>query len=265
MNHLKLQLLPEIHSLLHDITVGVEEIFQEDFVGVYLFGSLTYGDFNTNRSDIDLVSIIKSPATNNQIKQLQALHNSLAQNYPLWSQRTESSYTPLDMLQSIKPPGSRPYYGEGILYPAAEYGNEWVINLYLLYNFGKALAGPEFKSLMPPVDIKEVQKACIQDLYKEWEPKLLDTAWIENSHYQSYLVLNICRILNTVVNRSALSKKQSADWVKKQYPHWRELINSAEQWQYGQELHKKPLVLQFLKFVIDEVKKRESEIYSSVV
>src|SRR5260221_2102169 len=130
----------------------------------------------------------------------------------------------------------RPYFGAGIFYPTATYGNEWLINNYLIYKHGISLKGPDIKTLIKPTEIKDVQKASIQDLYKEWVPKITNETWLENSHYQSYLVLNLCRILHTVLNGEASSKSVSAEWVKKEFPEWKNLIQTAQEWEYGKEM-----------------------------
>ena len=120
------------------------------------------------------------------------------------------------MLKNILPPKeSRPYYNNEIFYDEAPYGNEWIINNYLLYKHAIPLIGPDFKTLTNPIDIIEVQKACIRDLFQEWEPKIIDVEWLDNSHYQSYLVMNLCRILYTVSCGTTGTKKVSAAWVKK--------------------------------------------------
>ena len=99
------------------------------------------------------------------------------------------------MLTNILPPEQpRPYYGEGKFYREAFYGNEWLINNYLLQKFGVTIIGPEFTTLTKPINIKEIQKACLRDLLEEWKPKLKQTSWLNNPHYQSYLTLNLCRI-----------------------------------------------------------------------
>lgn len=243
----------EINKLLAVLSSGISTIFAEKLIGIYLFGSLSYGDFNPDSSDIDLVTILRHSASAHEIQKLKELHTQVEQQFPEWAKRIESSYTPQDMLSSTLPPGSRPYYGEGILYLDAEYGNEWIINLYLLYHHGIAIRGPAFNSLVQPIKIKDVQEACIRDLFKEWEPKLRKPEWLDNPHYQSYLVLNLCRILNTVINATTLSKKKSAEWVKSAYPEWKNLIETAEDWHYGVEMKEKEETLEFLKFVIEKV------------
>jgi predicted nucleotidyltransferase len=244
----------DVNIVLCSMAQGIERILGNDLRGLYLCGSLSYGDFNPQSSDIDLVAILNRPASANELEPIRELHSIEAQKYPKWAKRLECSYTPIEMLSNILPPREpRPYYGEGVLYPAALYGNEWIINLYLQYNHGITLLGPEFTTLVAPIDILEVQKASIRDLFKEWQPKLADPGWLDNSHYQSYLVLNLCRILYTVMNRSTGSKKVSAAWAKDQYPEWSTLVQAAEDWHYGTEMTLRAEALAFLKFVIKQI------------
>lgn len=99
------------------------------------------------------------------------------------------------------------------------------------------LLGPDFKELIKPIDIMEVQKASIRDLFQEWEPKITDFEWLDNSYYQSYLVMNLCRILYTVICGATATKKVSAEWVKNQFaPQWSNLINTAENWKFGETM-----------------------------
>jgi len=250
----KLVLDKEINRILDSFAKEIVNIFTNDLIGIYLTGSLSYGDFNPKSSDIDLVVILKKPISLNQLKQIKKLHQQLEKQNKKWVKRIECSYVPFDMLKNILPPKeSRPYYGEGILYPQAPYGNEWLINNYWLYNYGIALLGPEFNKLIKPIDIADVKKACIRDLHKEWEPKINDPDYLGNSHYQSYIVLNLCRILYTVINNALTSKKISASWIKKEFPQWKKLIQIAENWRYGKEMSLKEETINFIKFVIKEI------------
>jgi hypothetical protein len=244
----------DVNTVLLSLAQGIESIWGGNLLGLYLSGSLSYGDFNPGSSDIDLVAILKIPASPKELKLIQELHINEGQKYPKWAKRIECSYTPIAMLSSILPPEApRPYYGEGVFYPEALYGNEWIINLYLLYEHGIALIGPEFKALIAPIDIVSVQKACIRDLFQEWEPKITDLTWLNNSHYQSYIVLNLCRILYTVMCNSTGSKKAAASWVKGEYSEWVILIQAAEDWQYGKEMNRPAEAREFIRFVIDKV------------
>lgn len=244
----------DINKVLHTLQTGILSIFGKKLVGFYLTGSLSYGDFNPDSSDLDLLVVLNKPATKEEVDLIKQLHVQVEKENEKWSNRIECSYIPKDMLENIQPPKiPRPYYGEGILYPEAHFGNEWIINNYFIYNHGITLLGPNFKTLLKSINIMDVQKACIRDLFKEWEPKIADDSYLNNSHYQSYLVLNLCRILYTVLQADAASKNVSAEWVKNKYPQWKNLIETAGQWHYGIEMKLNDQTKKFIKFTIEKV------------
>lgn len=246
---------PDINEILYTIVQRINGILGDRLIGLYLTGSLSYGGFKRERSDIDLLAILKTPASNPEIELIGKLHADVGKQYAIWSQRIECSYIPLEMLPSISPPKTpRPYFGGGIFFPEAPYGNEWLINQYLLYEHGIALIGPDFKTLAEPVSIEDVQKACIRDLFEEWEPKIADPIYLADSHQQSYVVLNLCRILYTVMRSAAVTKQAAALWAKTEYPAWKDLIEAAESWQYGIEMDRKKETIEFIKFVINKVR-----------
>lgn len=246
----------EINEILLFLSEAIKNILDRNLIGFYLFGSLTYGDFNPANSDIDLVVIIGKKMNHHELEQIKYLHKQVEERYEKWRDRLECSYISANILKNILPPiEPRPYYGGGIFYDEAPYGNEWIINNYLLYKHGLPILGVDFKELINPIDIVEVQKACIRDLFQEWEPKITDFDWLDNSHYQSYLVMNLCRILYTVMCGAASSKKVSAEWVKSKFPSWSNLITIAESWAYGKEMLLRNETIDFIKFVINHIKK----------
>jgi Domain of unknown function (DUF4111)/Nucleotidyltransferase domain len=256
---------PDINEVLLFISEGIQNIVGNSLIGLYLFGSLTYGDFNRDSSDIDLVAITDKLLNQHELHEIKLLHKHIEQKYPKWSQRLECSYTPIALFKYILPPEQpRPYYGGGIFYDEAPYGNEWIINNYLLYQYGITLIGKDFKKLVKPININEVQKACIRDLFQEWEPKINDFEWLDNSHYQSYLVLNLCRIMYTIYTGATGTKNESAEWVKNRWVEWKHLIETALDWKYGNEIKMSNETINFLKFVIEEIQKTKlyQEIYS---
>ncbi len=246
----------DINEVLHALTTGIQGVLDDTLIGVYLFGSLTYGDFDRGRSDIDLVTIITRPVSPETLALIARLHQRVEQQHVGWARRVECSYVPMAMLTEVLPPKDpRPYYGgEGVLYPEAPYGNEWIINNYLLREHGIALIGPDCRTLIPPIDMVDVQIASLRDLFTEWEPKLADPGWLDNSHYQSYLVLNLCRILYTVLAGSAGSKSIAARWVRTNFGQWKVLIDTAQNWRYGDAMARQTEVAAFIAFAIDRVK-----------
>jgi hypothetical protein len=240
----------DVNELLFFATSEITQILADNVVGFYLTGSLTYNDFVPGRSDIDLLVVIENALSKDVINLIAQFHNDLESRYLQWAERVECSYLPIRELSNIQPPKApRPYFGEGMFYAEAPYGNEWIINRYFLYNYGINLIGPDFKIIAEPVNFDEVRMAAINDFFKEWMPKTNDHKWLGDSHFQSYLVLNLCRILKTVIGRQAVSKTESALWVVSEFPQWSKLVKTAMQWRYGLKMAEQEKVIEFIRFV----------------
>ena len=248
----------DINNVLAAYVAGAEGILGDNLVGIYLSGSLAYGDFVQQRSDVDLQVVVNEPLMGKCLDAIERLHQDLMKEHPVWGDRIECSYVPMAIMAEVLPPKMpRPWWGFDALYPAAPAGNEWIINHYFLREYGIALVGPDIREIIPPVDIAEVRKASARDLFKEWVPKLDDREWLSSSHYQSYLVLNLCRILATVIGGNPGSKKTAADWTKGEYPRWKELIEEAEAWGYEKEFDRIDETIEFINFTVQKVKESE--------
>ena len=245
----------EIGDLLTLWSGSVQASLDDNLVGVYLTGSLTYADFVEARSDIDLAAVVKHALSQAEIEGIRRAHITVEKKYSRWAQRIECSYIPVELLASVLPPEMpRPWWGFGVLYEAAPYGNEWIINQYFLWKCGIALIGPEFKDLVDSIHIVDVQKACARDLFQEWVPKITNLQWLENAHHQSYLVLNLCRILYTVLCGEVGSKSEASTWVKHTFPQWKDLIEAAQSWQYGQSMDRSAEeAIALVRFAVDRI------------
>jgi hypothetical protein len=249
---------PAINSVLTEWADGLKRLLSNKIVGLYLSGSLAYGDFVPERSDIDLEAVVQSPLTEDELRSVEQLHRQIERHCPQWAGRIECSYVPRELMRELTPPATpRPWWGFGTLYAEAPAGNEWIINHYLLSKHGIPLEGPDFNELVPQIDIDAVRQASARDLFQEWAPKIDDSVWLSNSHYQSYLVLNLCRILHTVIHGQPGSKKTAARWAKGMYPQWKNLIDEAERWGYGDAMKRQADAVSFLRFAVDRVNKTE--------
>ena len=245
---------PTINAMLTEWAEGLKRLLGKEIVGLYLSGSLAYGDFVPERSDIDLQAVVRTHLTENELRLVEQLHRQIEGRCPQWADRIECSYVPLELMRELTPPAkARPWWGFGTFYAEAPAGNEWIINHYLLSKYGIALEGPDFNELIPPIDIRAVRQASARDLFQEWVPKIDDTGWLSNSHYQSYLVLNLCRILHTVIHGEPGSKKVAGQWAKATYPEWKGLIEEAERWACGGEMRRQDDTAAFLRFAVDRV------------
>jgi hypothetical protein len=248
---------PDVNDILAMVSENLKEIFGDQLVGVYLTGSLTYGDFDRGSSDIDLLVVVHEPLSQEQGQRVKNMHARIAEEYPKWAKRIECSYITNDMLHSIEPPKTpRPYVNGGQMWESASYGHEWLVNLYALYVCGIALVGPDPKELIDyPIDIKAVRRASKNDLHQEWEPLLKYSSSLQkDSHLQTYVIMTLCRILHRAKKDNVVSKRVAASWVKKTYgSSWIDLIEKAERWQHGQEMDTVDELLKFIEFILQEV------------
>src|ERR1017187_7970268 len=126
-----------VNALLAEWVRGVKHILGDQVIGLYLTGSLAYGDFVPERSDIDLQAVVRNPLTGAELHAIEQLHRKIDNRYPEWANSTECSYVPLDLMREVNPPATpRPWWGFDTMYPAAPAGNELTINHYLLAKHG---------------------------------------------------------------------------------------------------------------------------------
>ena len=65
---------PQIARLLHEIRRTHTEILGENLVGLYLHGSIAFGCFNPQKSDVDYIAAVREPlAPDTRLRLLEAV------------------------------------------------------------------------------------------------------------------------------------------------------------------------------------------------
>lgn len=242
---------PDVNAILVRLAAGLTRILGDRLAGLYLTGSLTYGDFDRGSSDIDYLTIMTTDLAPDQRAHLKRLHDEIGRSWPEWRERIEGSYITLGMLPNVLPPeAGRPYVNQGALWePDPPYGNEWLLNLHVLRECGIALIGPEPRDLIGPIAIEDVRAASKRDLLDERVPTLDDPTAYDDPHIRAYVTLTICRILHRAANDEVASKLVASAWVKVTYGEpWRTLVERAESWSHGQEMAPPENVRAFIRF-----------------
>ncbi len=250
----------DVNKVLGLLSSGLQDLLGDQLIGLYLTGSLTYGDFNPDSSDIDFLAILKIDLTEEQLEKVRQLHSYIAEEVPHWAKSLEGSYITGEMLGSIEAPSKeRPYVNGGKVSYCA-YGNEWIINLYALQECGQVITGPNLDTMLPNVTIEQVREASKKDLLKDWVPKIDDPdafnhPMYDSEHLKNYATLTMCRILHRANNDNMASKKVASKWVKEAYPEWNSLIERAESWEHGKDMATDEEVKNFMRFTLEEVSK----------
>lgn len=244
---------PEINALLEQFLIALRAILGKQLVGLYLHGSLAGGDFNPHRSDIDFLVATTEAPDGPTIAALAALHERLCAGGSRWAAKLEGSYFPLGALRRYDPADAcYPHVEcEGPL-RVEQHESDWLLQMHVLRERGIALAGPPADTLIDPISPDELRRAARDILQIWWLPQLEDTHRLQNSGYQTYAILTMCRILYTVANGAVASKPVAARWLQERAPSWAPLVEEALQWQNGQPMERLDETLALIRFTLEQ-------------
>jgi hypothetical protein len=218
---------PRIQQVLNELRAGIAGVLGEQLVGLYLYGSLTTGDFTEGVSDVDLLAATAADLTDEQLERLREMHAALVGRYPAWDDRIEVAYLSTLGLRTFRTERSP----IGIISPGEPLhrlsaGSDWLMNWYLVRSGGVTLHGPPPETLIPPVSIGEYVEA-VRAHAGSMRDALRERRSIKE---QSYAILTLSRALYTVRNGAYVSKQQAAAWAKQQLPAWSGLLDRALAW-----------------------------------
>jgi hypothetical protein len=241
---------PEVSQVLHDLLERVRAILAEQFVGMYLYGSLATGDFSPTRSDVDFVVVTGGQLPEKMINKLESMHLALAAGSK-WQQKLEGAYVPKAVIRRHDPQNRPvPTVNEGHFY-MAPLGSDWVMQHKLLRETQSALYGPSLRDLIDPVSAADLRAAVLAVIDEWWEPMLGDQARLRDPGYQPFAVLSMCRSLYTMRLGELASKSQAAKWAMETLPaEWSALINHALQWGDGDDIDSIERTAAFMRTII---------------
>ncbi|MFJ8833020.1 aminoglycoside adenylyltransferase domain-containing protein [Micromonospora aurantiaca] len=216
-------------TVLSDLREAWRRTLADSLLGLYLHGSLVAGDFDVNRSDLDLLAVLASDPDEELLDVLADLHADLDRRHPLWAGRIEVEYVSLDAVHAG--PGrnqmiARISPGESLhLLPATTHR---VVTWAAVHDYGRTLLGPPADELLPAADPGLV-RAALLDHVRDWPAWVLE---MTPPGAQSYAVLTLCRAFQRLRNGRQLSKRQAAEQTAAALPRWADLIFWARDWWY---------------------------------
>jgi predicted nucleotidyltransferase len=221
---------PEVSGLLQQLLDGVRAILADQFIGMYLFGSLTSGCFDDD-SDIDVVVVTDDDLTDEGFAELQAVHDRIASGESRWAIQLEVSYIPRHAIRRYDPADAlHPHIdrGRGERLRMMQHAGDWIIQRHNLREQGLMVMGPAPGTLIDPVSADGLREATLAMLH-EWVARIPDDpAQISRRGGQSYTVLTICRMLYTLQHGTVVSKPVAARWAREALgERWRPLIDRA--------------------------------------
>jgi hypothetical protein len=249
----------DINFFLHILLDDVRAILDNRFIGMYLYGSLASGEFDTSRSDVDFLVVTTEVLPQNTISDLKTMHLSLYDSGSEWATRLEGAYIPLNDVRVYSPAETDcvlVHFNK--LYRRKEFlvthlDSNWIINRHILYTSGIVIAGPPLHTIIDPVQPKELQEAALVALRNNWTPRAANSSFFLGMEYQPFMVLQMCRSLYILNHGAVTSKLSSARWViEYSDKKWTGLIEQAMAWHYGDPLGDIGQTREFIRYILKE-------------
>jgi predicted nucleotidyltransferase len=219
-----------VNELLLRLLANVKDILRDQVVGMYLYGSLSSGDFDPESSDIDFLFVTSGLLSDETISQLEAMHQQTWATSGKRAGKLEGAYVPQSLIRRHDPNGVKcPAINEGKFYLDRP-GSDWIIQRHVVREYGVTIEGPDPKTLIDFVSPEDIREAVRGILREWWFPMLEDPAWLrENSRgYHSYAILTMCRVLHALEHGTIASKPVAARWAQaKLGGKWTDIIGLA--------------------------------------
>ena len=223
---------PDVNEVLNQLHKKVQGILGNNFVGMYLYGSLSSGDFNPETSDIDFLVVTTETLSNVKVARLETMHNETWATSPKRAGKLEGAYVPRELIRRHDVHGAAcPTVNEGRFYLAPR-GSDWSIQRHVVRESGVVVEGPDPKTLIDFVSPDDIRTAVVGILREWWFPMLEDPSWLTDhgSGYHSFAILTMCRALHALEHGTIVSKPAAARWSQGQLgDRWSKVIEQSIQ------------------------------------
>ena len=262
---------PELREVLNVFVTEIKAELAENFIGIYLVGSLASGDFDLD-SDVDFLIVTDTELTETNIRYLQDIqvkvHN--IDCYP--AKHLEGSYISINDLNNWNTVGEKKlyYFDNGsTTFEQSIHDNKWHVR-WILRESGITLIGQKPETILQSIPLEElfseIETTMLRDM-KVFGDEINRPLSFWNSQFgQSFAVLTYCRMLHTLHTGTVQSKKAGAKWAKQFVePKWIKLIDGAwnerEGVRFGVKIGQRAELellfetLEFMKYTVAQSKK----------
>lgn len=216
-----------LQPLLDELRDGIAGVLGERLLGLYLYGSLATGGFEAELSDIDLLAVVATPLDGREFEALKAMHREFAVRHPAWDDRIEVLYVAREALRTFRTERSPiTVISPGEPLNTKDAGIDWLMNWYLVREYGETLHGPPPETFIEPVTLDEF-KDSLRDYLQE---KADEMHALTGRGAQAYTILTACRTLFTCKTGEQPSKEEAARWVAARHPEWTAFLAEVMEW-----------------------------------
>jgi predicted nucleotidyltransferase len=218
----------DINRLLFELLQDVQTILGARLAGLYLYGSLVWGDFDPDISDVDLLAVMTEDIRQQDFERLDRMHQELVRRFGRLDGRIEIAYMSLAALRTFKTQRSPiAIISPGEPFHIKDAGHDWLINWYLIRERGRIIFGPDPRTIIAPITKAEFIQAVKQQAL-DWRDWVRQIGTTRTS--QGYTILTMCRALCAYRTGEQVSKKKAALWAMREMPDRADQIRNALMW-----------------------------------
>jgi predicted nucleotidyltransferase len=241
-----------VTEMLRTLLLGIQEAIGDDLVGVYLRGSLAFGDFDPDTSDLDFLSVTKLPVSEEKFAVLNALHTRLSKISNPYAEQLEGAYIDIAALKRFRIGEWYPTIARGEVLRLSEHRTNWVLERWIVREHGITLIGPDPKTLIEPISVDELRAAVsfrLRDWVK-WANQFDDPDWRLPLSHKAYVVETMCRAMYTLVCGDICSKPCAVTWALETFPEpWRSLVEQSRAWRTDTTPPGPKIISEVMRFV----------------
>lgn len=247
-------------SLIDDIVIQSKNILGNNLTGIYLHGSAVMGCFNSKKSDIDLLVVVKYAVAKEIKRQYMDMVVSLNQKAPkkgielsIVREAVCSPFvypTPFELHFSVAHLNWYQSDPEEYVEKMNGTDKDLAAHFTVIYHRGKTLYGKEIKSVFSEVSSEDYMDSIWNDIVNA-KDEIVENAM--------YIILNLCRVLAYKKEGLILSKQEGGEWAIQDISvsEYKKLISEAlKEYQTGEPMTlNHSVAIEFAEYMLQRIKK----------
>jgi hypothetical protein len=207
---------------VRELLTEVQAVLGESLVAIWFDGSLALGDFDPDRSDIDLVVVDANIEPRAITSGLEAAHVRYSSAGLAWGDEIETIYVREAALDpaAIHSEITHLYVerGTGGALRSGPLDPGWLVHLRVLRDRGVSISGPMPRDIVQAVSDDALMEVASWSA-KQWLAPYRDRrAPLDRLGTRVYVVLTACRLLYTFRTGQIVSKMAAARWALDNVP-----------------------------------------------
>lgn len=217
----------QARELAQELLTGIRGVLGNTLDGAYLYGSAVAGDFDPERSDLDLLVAVATDVDERQVGELRGMHDAFVAAHPEWDDRIDAAYLSTAALGSfLERESPIVVISPGEPLNAKRTSPGWAMNWHMVREHGVTLCGPPPASLIAETTFNDFL-AAVHAHMAELPGR---TEASGDPAFRAYAVVTACRALHACREHRQTSKRQAARWAADRLPEWADVIRWADAW-----------------------------------